>query len=249
MERENDREMFKGVIETGILKEWIEAIIAINDEGKITINEEGWQVTVSEMANVAMIDTTLPKEVFAEYEYQESEDDGVGVDFTKLLNMLNTIKNDGVTIEITNSELELNTDIYRYTFRLIDLDALRRTHSAPELEFKIEETINTNEFRNVIRGADKIGEEIELSIENSILKAKTKDDNETMIWSFECENEHDITLVSRYSIEYLLQFLKPIKSDKITLHLNDKYPLKISFELDNGIPKAEYILSPRIEPE
>jgi len=102
------RVMFR--IDTSLLRECVEAVLAVVDEARLKIGEEGWKVRAVDPANVALVDLELRREAFHEYESNETV---VGISFDKLRDVLRFASGE-VSISI-NEKLTLQSSAYAYT--------------------------------------------------------------------------------------------------------------------------------------
>ena len=54
--------MFRARIDAALLRECVEAILAVVDEARLKIGEEAWKVRAVDPANVALVDLELSRE-------------------------------------------------------------------------------------------------------------------------------------------------------------------------------------------
>ncbi|MCW3131709.1 MAG: DNA polymerase sliding clamp [Candidatus Methanospirare jalkutatii] len=61
--------MFRARIDASLLRECVEAVLAVVDEARLKIGEEAWKVRAVDPANVALVDLELSREAFDEYAF------------------------------------------------------------------------------------------------------------------------------------------------------------------------------------
>ena len=61
--------MFRARIDASILRECVDAVLAVVDEARLKIGEEAWKVRAVDPANVALVDLELRREAFDEYAF------------------------------------------------------------------------------------------------------------------------------------------------------------------------------------
>ncbi len=260
--------MFEAKIDAGVLRECIETITAIVDEGKLKIAEEGLKLRAVDPANVAMISFELQSDVFDEFRFAAKEAESgaedtseskaeteVGIDFTKLLGILGIGGREEVELELDEHAQKLFTKMgcLAYTVSLLDPSSLRKEPKVPELEFPVQVIIETEEFRRTIRAAEKIGDHIVLGVDGEVFYMETEGEMDKLRLGLRKEQLIHLTpgtLHSLYSLDYITAMSKGMShAENITLNLGKDYPLQIDFEVAGGKGKVSYLLAPRIESE
>jgi proliferating cell nuclear antigen len=260
--------MFEAKIDAGVLRECIETITAIVDEGKLKIAEEGLKLRAVDPANVAMISFELQSDVFDEFRFAAKEAESgaedtseskaeteVGIDFVKLLGILGIGGREEVELELDEHAQKLFTKMgsLAYTVSLLDPSSLRKEPKVPELEFPVQVIIETEEFRRTIRAAEKIGDHIVLGVDGEVFYMETEGEMDKLRLGLRKEQLIHLTpgtLHSLYSLDYITAMSKGMShAENITLNLGKDYPLQIDFEVAGGKGKVSYLLAPRIESE
>lgn len=251
--------MFEAKIEASTLRECIEAITAVVDEGKLRLTEAGMKLRAVDPANVSMISFVLKSDAFAEYRFTaESEGDNeleVGIDFMKLLGILGIGGKEDVELKLDEHAQKLYTKMgsLDYTLSLLDPSTLRKEPKVPELEFPAQVIIETEEFRRAIRAAEKIGDSIVLGVAGEEFYMVAESEMDKLRLSLSKEQLIHLTpetVSSLYSREYISAMSKGMShTENITLNLGMNYPLQMDFELAEGKVKVSYLLAPRIESE
>ncbi|MGB2728588.1 MAG: DNA polymerase sliding clamp [Halobacteriota archaeon] len=262
--------MFEAKIDAGVLRECIESITAVTDEGKIKVTEDGLKLRAVDPANVAMIAFELQSDAFDEFRFAAKEKEAesgaedtseskaeteIGMDFVKLLGILGIGGREEVELELDEHAQKLFTRMgsLAYTISLLDPSSLRKEPKVPELEFPVQVTIETEEFRRTIRAAEKIGDHVVLGVDGEVFYMETEGEMDKLRLSLRKEQLIHLTpgtLHSLYSLDYISAMSKGMShAENITLNLGKDYPLQIEFEVADGKGKVSYLLAPRIESE
>lgn len=242
-------------ISASTMKECIDAITAVVDEGRLKISEEGFRLRAVDPANVAMVSFELSSDAFEEFEFEEEEELEVGIDFVKLSSIIDMGKGETAELEFDTEKHKLYTKLgsLAYTISLLDPSTIRKEPKVPELDLPVQVVIEADVFRRAIRAAEKIGDHILLGVDGDVFYMETESDTDKV--RFELGKEQLIDIIpgvvrSMYSLEYLSAMSKGLsKADHITLSIGKDYPLRIDFELADGYAHVSYLLAPRIEAE
>jgi len=240
-------------VDASILRDCVDAVLAVVDEARLKIGEEAWKVRAVDPANVALVDLELKREAFGEYN-AESEREGekvVGVPFDKLREVLRFAVGD-VSINIDNDKIGLQSSAYAYTLTLLDPSSLRGEPKIPELEFSTRVVVDADDFKKVLKAAEKISDQIAIGVQNESFFVEAEGDMETMRYSLHKDEVMHLSgsdCRSLFSLEYLAAMAKGISSETLTLFIGTDYPLKMEFEIAEGFGKVIYLLAPRIEAE
>jgi len=144
--------MFEAKIDASVLRECIESITAIVDEGKLKIAEDGLKLWAVDPANVAMVSFALQSDAFDDFRFAAKEAESgaeaegtteskaeteIGIDFVKLLGILGIGGREEVELELDEHAQKLFTRMgsLAYTISLLDPSSLRKEPKVPELEF------------------------------------------------------------------------------------------------------------------
>jgi len=253
--------MFEARIDASVLRECIESITAVVDEGKLRIAEDGLKLRAVDPANVAMVSFELHRDAFDDFRFK-SESGGesttaaeVGIDFVKLRGILEIGGREEVDLKLDEQAQKLFTRMgsLAYTISLLDPSALRKEPKVPELEFPVQVIIETEEFRRTIRAAEKIGDHIMLGVDGEEFYMQVEGEMDKLRLGLRKEQLIHLTpgtLHSLYSLDYISAMSKGMSNAaNITLNLGKDYPLQIDFEVAEGKGKVSYLLAPRIESE
>ncbi len=260
--------MFRGRIDAVLLRECVDAVLAVVDEARLKIYEDAWRIRAVDPANVALVDLELRSEAFEEYtfsptttqgsESEERADEGVfeeiGVDFGKFNDVLRSGWRKGTVSIILDDKdkLSVQLDALSYTMSLLDVSSLRKEPKLPELDFSTRVVLDADDFKRTIKAAEKIGEHIAMGVEGDEFYMESESEMEKMRFSLRGDELLALSggdARSLFSLEYLTAMSKGISSETLTIFLGTDYPLKMEFEIAEGFGKVIYLLAPRIEAE
>ncbi|RCV63204.1 proliferating cell antigen [Methanophagales archaeon] len=258
--------MFKAKIDSTMLRECIESLTAIVDEGKFRLTESGLKLRAVDPANVAMVSFELQRDAFdlfqfaAEEASSEAESDSkaeleLGLDFVKFLGILGIGGRDEIELELDENVQKLYTRMgsLAYTISLLDPSSLRKEPKVPELEFPVQVILETEVFRRTIRAAEKIGDHIVLGVDGEMFYMETEGEMDKLRLGLRKDQLILLTpgtVHSLYSLDFIVAMSKGMSHvENITLNLGKDYPLRLDFEVAEGKGKVSYLLAPRIENE
>jgi len=264
--------MFKAKIDSTVLRECIESLTAIVDEGKFRLTESGLKLRAVDPANVAMVSFELQRDAFdlfqfaaegssseadteAEAESESKNELEIGMDFVKFLGILGIGGRDEVELELDEHAQKLFTRMgsLAYTLSLLDPSSLRKEPKVPELEFPVQVIIETEVFRRTIRAAEKVGDHIVLGVDGEVFYMETEGEMDKLRLGLRKDQLILLTpgtVHSLYSLDFIAAMSKGMSHvENITLNLGKDYPLRLDFEVAEGKGKVSYLLAPRIENE
>lgn len=261
--------MFEARIDASVLRECIESITAVVDEGKLRIAKEDLKLRAVDPANVAMVYFELHRDAFDDFRFKSvsgveaatgsmaATEIGIeiGIDFVKLRGILEIGGREKVDLKLDEQAQKLFTRMgsLAYTISLLDPSSLRKEPKVPELEFPVQVIIETEEFRRTIRAAERIGDHIMLGVDGEEFYMEIEGEMDKLRLGLRKEQLIHLTpgmLHSLYSLDYISAMSKGMShAANITLNLGKDYPLQIDFEVAEGKGKVSYLLAPRIESE
>ena len=248
-----EQEMLRFRVDASVLRGCVDAVLAVVDEARLKIGESAWKVRAVDPANVALVDLELKREAFDEYN-AEGEAEGekvVGVPFDKLREVLRFAVGD-VSLDIGSDKMALQSSAYAYTLSLLDPSSLRGEPKIPELEFSTRVVVDADDFKKVLKAAEKISDMVAIGVQNENFFVEAEGDMETMRYSLHKDELMHLSgsdCRSLFSLEYLAAMAKGISSETLTLFIGADHPLKMEFDVADGSGKVVYMLAPRIEAE
>lgn len=248
--------MFKATTEDiQVLRDSIDTISQIIDEGIIRLKPEGIQLTAADRAMVAVVDFKLSKDAFKSYECDKET--SIGMNMNNFLAMLK--RADGkVTLSLDESENKLVLTVEGDSLRnlsipLIDISQ-EEIPPITQLNFSTIAELKGNVLEEGIVDADMVADSIVIEATDSFLKMKAEGNNSRTELKVD-KNSGAVTKIdtkdavrARYPLDYLKKFIKAIRLvDNVRIQLGNDYPMKLEAE-GNKVYLA-LILAPRVSEE
>lgn len=238
---------------TGVLNELIKPLSAISKECVLSVTKTGIEVKLVDPANIALMWVTYPKKMFDKYKV--TKDMKIGVEFDPLKSITAPKFNPRSTVidivtNNTNSPIgEQTTMVLKYDgftdeISLLDRASIRKEPKVPKQDYEAKCEISTKRLLKILkRGED--GEYIWFDIKDGVLTTQTYNSKSIAVTETDTAKGDAKSL---YSVDYLLDIVKAIKSNVVSIEMSTDYPIKLSFDvLELG--KAAYMQAPRVESE
>ena len=244
--------MFQVKIKSEILKDAIDVLSTVADEGKFNLTKDGISTKITDPAHVAMLNLTLNKKAFEEFKADECT---LGIDIHKLKDVIK-LAGPGETIEMQHDEdknrLILNIGNITRRMALIDTKGMSEP-KIPSLNLPALLIINTDEAKRGIKASEPVSDHVELKAMPEGFEMTAKGDTDTVILKLpkdlleklDCKE----AVRSLYSLDYLSKMIKTVSSPNIGLHLGNDMPIDMDFDIADGNGQVRYMLAPRIESE
>jgi len=235
--------MFSVTANTKLLKKAVKACNAFLNETKVRISEEGIAIRAVDAGNVCLTDIFIPKE---DLEAFRAEEGVIGLNVSKLNDILKAVKDDFVEIEC-NKNLKLRTGKACYSIALIDPSALKAEPKLPVLDLKTETIVEGSEFKNAVSMASKVADNTVFSAEENRFQMVAEGDTENVRIDFSEGYAGGEQARVMLSLEYLKEIAKVVdKDDAIRIAIGTDLPVKISIESEFSTTIL-YFIAPRIE--
>jgi len=247
--------MFRISIKGIYLKELMNVLTAMVDEGKLNITQEGISVRAVDPANVAMVAVNLEKEAFESF---YATDGVIGIDLTKLSSFTDDTTNEDVV------ELELDEVAHKlkilvrgltYTMSLLDPNNIRKEPKMPELDLPVNILLNGTDFKYGMKACEKVGDYIyfAMDLDKSEFNISAAGDTDDVVLRIPIEASR-ITKISNakamFASDYLTKIQKLVeKTTDLKIVMGTDYPIKLSFPIAEGKGRVEYMIAPRVEAE
>lgn len=248
------------ISETPLLLNTVKTIQILVDEAQLKFRQDGLYVKAMDPSRVAMVDAFWSKTMFLEY---EAKDIDVTLNLSELIKLLNRgHKGDAVTLELTEAgKLLVNIITEKGVTRNFSMPTLESSQEelpTPKIEFKVKTKLVLSELESAIDDTHLVANHCKIIAEKDkkmVFQAKgdlmsadvTLNENSIL----EYVNENEITTTSTYSLNYLTEMLKQLKTvtPSIELKFNKDMPLFVKNESDENAFNLTYYLAPRIETE
>jgi len=246
--------MFKAVINAEVLKDAIEAVSTLVDEARLRLTKDGISARTVDPANVAMVSFELSSKAFESYEASDGE---IGVDLTRLIDILGMASKDDKVELCLNEEtrkLEIRTGGLAYTLSLLDPASMRKEPKTPSLELPARIEVSGAELRRAVKAAEKVSDHMALGVVDKTFYIEAEGDLDKVRLEipesglFSLKSSGNVR--SLFSLDYLNDLVKSLgKAERVTIDLGTDYPVRFSFSVAGGNGSVTYLLAPRIESE
>jgi proliferating cell nuclear antigen len=241
---------FRAVCKADVLKSVIDSLSTLVDEAKFQIAPEGLQVLAVDAAHVAMVDLTLSKAAFKNFEADEME---LGIDIDKLSDATRLASAEDEVEFVLEEEGLLRLEIGNLTRRMSLVDTSGMTEpQIPDLDLPARIVMPADELDRGIKAAEGVSDHValhattegfELSAEGDMDSVNLALDKKTLL-----ELDVDEEARSLFSLDYFSNMVKVAKAaGTVEARLGNDYPVRMTFDYANGEGSVTYLLAPRIE--
>lgn len=230
-----------------MLTKAIEIISDLVTEVRIKFNEFGLSIVAMDPANVSMVGFKIPKSAFLEFEAGEET---LGVNLEDFKKILKRAGKGVLTLEKKDELLNISIDdkIKRnFTLGLLNIDSEEKEYK--KLEYSANVEIDSVDLIASIEDCSVVDDACGFSVEEGkfIIYAKGLNSARSEFSGDEAKIEAE-DASSRYSLEYLVKFMKAAKiCEKTKLRFGTNHPLEIEFATEGM--NLRFILAPRTETE
>jgi proliferating cell nuclear antigen len=232
--------------EPKLLGDAVDIISNVVTEVRIKLLEDGLSIVAVDPANVALVIFRLPKESFVEYD-AGSEVWGVNLaDLKKIMKRASGAAS--VTLEEVAGKLKITVfDKIKRNFSLALIEVAAEDKEIPELNFAARVEMGASDFAQAIEDASIVADSCAFSLKDDVFAVEGNGSLNSARAEFSGgELEIFGQGRSKYSLEYLMKFIKGLKiSSSVVVNFSDDYPLRLDFPGERmGIG---FVLAPRVE--
>jgi len=245
--------MFKAIVDANTLRTTIDSVSVLVDECKIHLDEDGLAIRAVDPASVGMVDLSLDSSAFESY---EADGGVIGVNLSRLEDIAGMAGADQlVQLELDEEtrKLHIQLDGLEYTLALIDPDSIRQEPDIPDLDLPATIVVEGSDINRAVKAADMVSDHIELGVDETEDSFYVSAEGDTDDVHLELTREDLIDLTagaarSLFSLDYLKDMNKAIPSDaEVTVELGEEFPVKLHFEIAEGLGNVTFMLAPRIQ--
>ncbi|XVH32910.1 DNA polymerase sliding clamp [Haloferacaceae archaeon DSL9] len=245
--------MFKAIVSASTLRDALDSVSVLVDECKIRLNEDDFSIRAVDPANVGMVDLTLDAAAFESY---EADGGVIGVDLSRLEDIAGMASSgDLIQLELDEETRKLHIQIegLSYTLALIDPDSIRQEPDIPDLDLPASVVLEGNQLDRGIKAADMVSDHIALRVDEADEAFYIEAEGDTDDVDLKLTRDDLISLSvgpadSLFSLDYLKDMNKAIPKDaEVTVDLGEEFPVKLHYELAEGLGRVTYMLAPRIQ--
>jgi len=229
-----------------LLADAIGIISEIVTEVRIKLLDEGMSIVAVDPASVALVVFKIPKESFAQYE-AGGEVWGVNLSDLKMV-LRRASASSSIVIEQEENHLKISIfDRVKRVFTLSLIDIESEDRDEPQFEFSCKIEMASIDFSQAIEDCAVVADScLLISKGDSFIIEGSGNLNSARAEFSGDEAKIQGTGKSKYSLEYLMKFIKAGKiSEKVVISFSDDYPLRLDFPGEKmGIG---FVLAPRVE--
>jgi len=231
------------------LKQILGSMKTLVNDATFKVNEEGLTFRGMDMHHVALINVKMFNTSFEKWDVKTPGLLSVRVEeLYKIVKGLD--KKD--TIQLTFNDDVLTISTRQSKTQLKTLDHSNTDIPVPKIPYNTTITLSFNDFIKALKQIEIISEYVTFEADSNFFKVSGKGDNGSNERTFErgMDEISDLRTVekstSKYSLEYLMPFLRAVKPGVITVQYSTAKPLKLTVKLDNN-SIIEFYLAPRVE--
>ena len=238
-----------------ILKDSIDTIAQIIDEGNFRIRPSGIELMAADRAMVAVVDFKMDADAFDSYACDTETMAGLN-----MLNFLTILKragnDDKMTMKLSDGRMEMlleGSSKRKFAIPLIDITS-EDLPSVSQFEFPASAEAEGSTLSKGIDDADIVADSVIMEVDGSSLKMFAEGGSSKAELNLEKGSPALLnisapqTVKSRYPLDYLKKIMKASRlAENAKLQLGNDYPLRIDFLGDKA--KLGFVLAPRVSEE
>ena len=245
--------MLRVTANTQLMRELVDLLSVLTEEAKMSWGEKGLTVNVVDGSHVALLSCTFSNACFETYEVEPVE---IGLELGKLRDLLTLAgPSDLVEIDYDDAVGAVNVRVGEVHRILRGLDTgSMQDPKLPELDFDCSATIGAEKLSRALRAAKFVGELVDLSLDSKEMRVSvTVEAGEGVNVRFESGELSELVCPSPAQGTYSLQFLDPLTrklasglAQDVRVQFQDKYPLRLDWNSNDGGASWTYFLAPRV---
>ena len=245
--------MLRVTANTQLMREIVDLLMVLTSEAKMSWGEKGLTVNVVDGSHVALLSATISDACFETYEVEPVE---IGLELGKLQELL-TLAGPGDLVEIDYDDavgaINVRVGEVHRILRGLDTGSMQDP-KLPILDFDCSAAIGAEKLSRALRAAKFVGELVDLSLDSKEMRVSvTVEAGEGVNVSFESGELSELVCPSPTHGSYSLQFLDPLTrklasglTQDIRVQFQDKYPLRLDWNSNDGGASWTYFLAPRV---
>lgn len=229
-----------------LLSDAVSIISEIVSEVRIKLLDDGMSIVAVDPANVALVIFKLPKESFSQYETGK-EVWGVNLDDLKRI-LKRASTSSSVVFEQEENQLKISIfDKIKRVFNLSLIEVDSEDKDVPALSFNSKVELSSDDFSQAVEDAKVVADSCALIAGEGFFMIEGSGSLNSARAEFSGDEvKIEGIAKSRYSLEYLMKFIKASKiADKAVLNFSDDYPLRLDFPGEKM--GMGFVLAPRVE--
>ena len=238
-----------------VLKDSIDTIAQIIDEGNFRIRPSGIELMAADRAMVAVVDFKMDAEAFDSYSCDKETAAGLN-----MINFLTILKragsDDKLTLKLNEGRMEIlleGNSRRRFAMPLIDITA-EDVPSVAQFEFPASAEISGDIIAKGIDDADIVADSVIMEVDENSLKMFAEGGSSKAELNLDKASPALLSITapqavrSRYPLDYLKKIMRASKlAANAKIQLGRDYPLRIDFNGEKS--KLGFVLAPRVSEE
>ena len=244
--------MFRLVMEDAKnMKNIVDAVVNIIDEGPVEINEEGLFLRAIDPSQIAMISLKIPKLAFTEYTVESPS--VIGVNFSQLSKIMNRAKTGEKFVMSSDGSTLIVEFLGAHKHRTFKIPLIE-THELIRKELSIEPeatvSVEAGELKESLKDVGLISTYLTFVVDKNGFVIDVKGDTGNLqiempgnsLSKFEVKNKARAS----FSLQYMESIVKACPDHQnLTLYIKTDMPLKVEYNIDDA--EIVYFLAPRKE--
>jgi len=235
-------------IKNGLFSEFIGFLNTVNNQANIVLNEKGIKSVMVDPSHICMCSVQLEKELFESFDFENELSVNVSVDkFLKILKLgksddLVKVKFGGVNVTILIGRL-------KRSMRLLDASTVE-VPNLPDLTFPNTIIIKKEELVKAVKAIIDFTDYIMFDVNKDGFTMKSSGELDEMEMAFEKDELVEFDFGKEGHSSFGLDYFKPVLEympEDTKLHIDDGYPMEISFEKEEGKFVGMVLIAPRLE--
>ena len=170
--------MYKLTLMANDLKKFVKLLSEMANEAKIELLPGAMHARLVDDANAALIDVTMNKDAFIEYDVKDVTNENpaiVGVDLVKIGEVIGSAgKLSEVTLEDLKGKIQVSFDGMIFKLPALDPGTMRATPRMPTLPFSVKTNIDSEFIRAMLKGVKITGGDVVIATEGNVINFKSE---------------------------------------------------------------------------
>ncbi len=173
--------MYKIILMANDLKKFVKLLTEMTNEAKIELLSDAMHARLVDDANAALIDVTMNKPAFIEYDVKDATNENpvvIGVDLVKLSEVIGSAgKLSEVVLEDANGKIQISFDGMIFKLPALDPGTMRQTPRMPNLPFAVKTSVDSEFIKAMLKGVKIVGGDVVIVTEGSVVNFKSCSDD------------------------------------------------------------------------
>jgi hypothetical protein len=239
-------EMYKVTLMANDLKKFVKLLTEMTNEAKIELFPEAMHARLVDDANAALIDVTMSKDAFIEYDVKDTTNENpmvIGVDLVKLSEVIGSAgKLSEVVLEDINGKIQVSFDGMIFKLPALDPGTMRATPRMPTLPFTVKTNFDSEFIKAALKGIKIVGGDVVIATDGNVVNFKSSSDDGN---SFEFPVTVDGSFEHAESL-YAIGYIKTLALFEGEIGVSYGTDIPAVFESVTENMKVLYMTAPRI---